>query len=286
MKRYLFFIAYLLGAVSMPSHAQVPKYVYAFDAEAIPVAYAFRDLSRSETVDSVCLRIFYEFTAPGVTPEQLRDRMVLDIGMHYADYYSYAERHVDSLCTAREGVAPNTVNPYSGREQILIDRTKDRAVCCNRTPFALSTVFVYEDAEVPEWELTHLRDTIAGYSCHAAETTFRGRRWRAWFSTEIPIGLGPWKLRGLPGLVLGAEDAEGTFRWRCVGMTRPRAAIRRYDWPRVRITRDKWRMMERNIFRNPCAYAASLNIMLRRYVDDRSEPVEAAEIPWQPLECE
>lgn len=286
MKRYLFFIAYLLGAVSLPSHAQSPKYVYAFDAEAIPVAYAFRDLSRSETVDSVCLRIFYEFTAPDVTPEQLRDRMVLDIGMHYADYYSHAERHVDSLCTAREGVAPNTVNPYSGREQILIDRTKDRAVCCNRTPFALSTVFVYEDAEVPEWELTHLRDTIAGYSCHAAETTFRGRRWRAWFSTEIPIELGPWKLHGLPGLILGAEDAEGTFRWRCVGMTRPRAAIRRYDWAQVRLTRTKWRKMERNIFRNPCAYAASLNIMLRRYVDDRSEPVEAAEIPWHPLELE
>ena len=47
--------------------------------------------------------------------------------------------------------------------------------------------------------------TVAGYECHLATTHFRGRDWRVWFTLDIPLSLGPWKLSGLPGLILAAE---------------------------------------------------------------------------------
>ena len=47
--------------------------------------------------------------------------------------------------------------------------------------------------------------TVAGYECHLATTHFRGRDWRVWFTLDIPLLLGPWKLSGLPGLILAAE---------------------------------------------------------------------------------
>ena len=53
---------------------------------------------------------------------------------------------------------------------------------------------------------------ICGYLCHQATAVFRGRNWIAWFC-DIPKSVGPWKLNGLPGLILEAqsEDKEHTF---------------------------------------------------------------------------
>ena len=44
-----------------------------------------------------------------------------------------------------------------------------------------------------------------------AETTFAGRKWYAWFTQEIPFQDGPYKFKGLPGLIIKVEDAKGDY---------------------------------------------------------------------------
>ena len=64
------------------------------------------------------------------------------------------------------------------------------------------------EEEIPTMEWTIGEDsvqTILGYECHKATTKFRGREWNVWFTEEIPVSLGPWKLNGLPGIILQAE---------------------------------------------------------------------------------
>lgn len=50
--------------------------------------------------------------------------------------------------------------------------------------------------------------TILGYDCVMAKSDYHGRTWKVWFAPEIPIQDGPWKLRGLPGLILNADGGD------------------------------------------------------------------------------
>ncbi|WP_312078452.1 GLPGLI family protein [Chryseobacterium sp.] len=60
-----------------------------------------------------------------------------------------------------------------------------------------------------DWKLGNEKQNILGFSCHNAIGEFRGRRYVVWFTYQIPVSLGPWKLDGLPGLILKVEDKDG-----------------------------------------------------------------------------
>lgn len=64
-----------------------------------------------------------------------------------------------------------------------------------------------------EWKISSESKKIGDYTVIKAETFFRGRDYIAWFAPAIPISAGPWKLFGLPGLILEAEDKEADYSW-------------------------------------------------------------------------
>jgi GLPGLI family protein len=58
------------------------------------------------------------------------------------------------------------------------------------------------------WNLQKETKKIGRFTCNKATTHFRGRDYTAWYTTEIPLPYGPWKLQGLPGLILEAYDTS------------------------------------------------------------------------------
>ncbi len=71
-----------------------------------------------------------------------------------------------------------------------------------------------------EWQLTEETDTFAGFPVTAAVGSYGGREWKAWFTEEIPVAFGPWKLTGLPGLILKAQDSEGLHEFKLISFTK------------------------------------------------------------------
>ncbi len=69
----------------------------------------------------------------------------------------------------------------------------------------------YEPTPDIAWTLTEDTMTVSGYLCQQATATFRGVEWRVWYTDEIPSSAGPWRLRGLPGLIVKAESGAHTF---------------------------------------------------------------------------
>jgi GLPGLI family protein len=77
-----------------------------------------------------------------------------------------------------------------------------------------------EILEKPVWKIGTETSELGGYSIQKATTRYGGRDWTVWFTPEIPVSEGPWKLRGLPGLILKAETADGEFTLTATSVSR------------------------------------------------------------------
>lgn len=77
---------------------------------------------------------------------------------------------------------------------------------------------VESETENINWKI--LKDTLNFSGIHAqkATTTYKGRNWIAWFAPELPFANGPWKLYGLPGLILEAYDDKNDVQFRFAGV--------------------------------------------------------------------
>jgi len=74
--------------------------------------------------------------------------------------------------------------------------------------------FLIDDYEAfQKWEISDEFKMLNNFKVYKATTHFRGRKWIAWFTLEIPFPFGPWKLCGLPGLVLEASDETHKFTY-------------------------------------------------------------------------
>lgn len=71
--------------------------------------------------------------------------------------------------------------------------------------------YSYEEDRSQEWKISPETMKIGEYKVQKAETDFGGRHWVAWFTTDVSFPDGPYKFRGLPGLIVKAEDTTGDY---------------------------------------------------------------------------
>jgi GLPGLI family protein len=74
-------------------------------------------------------------------------------------------------------------------------------------PFAVKDHFAIFD-----WTLKDTYKTILGYTCQKAVLIHRGRVYEAFFTTELPFSIGPWKFEGLPGVILEIYSIDAVFK--------------------------------------------------------------------------
>ncbi len=140
-------------------------------------------------------------------------------------FLKYGTYQLDSATNANHG-AIESWNEYSKRskkyDSVISDYGKILKDLNNNSLKVHNIIFgqsyLYEEP-IPEinWELTDGTKEILGYECHKATARWRGRDWTAWYS-DIPFSDGPYKFTGLPGLILGLEDASGEHKFQAIGI--------------------------------------------------------------------
>lgn len=148
--------------------------------------------------------------------------MVLRIGQHVSTFFSYRYQYMDSLCV----YAPDLYFQIPA-EQRNINASREKEIVFKNWPVNKVTVYNHfglshhtysEDLEKPEWEICDSTEVILGFICQMATAKYRGRKWYAFFTPEIPISDGPWKLCGLPGLILKAFDEKQDYIFAATSM--------------------------------------------------------------------
>ena len=153
------------------------------------------------------------------------DEAILDIGSKVSHFYSrnsVAREQIKDSVLAAGGSYSDVMNAL-GRSVYPQTRMKYQVWKNLPSPGMLTFTdellkkFRYtESLETPQWTLAGKDSIIADYPCQQAETFYRGRHWTVWFAPDIPVSDGPWKLHGLPGLILQAEDSEHWFSFACI----------------------------------------------------------------------
>lgn len=137
-----------------------------------------------------------------------------------------------------------------------------------------------EDMPEFEWELTDSVANVLGYECRVAVCNFRGREWTALYCEDIPIMNGPWKLHGLPGLILKASDGNGEYVFECIGIksnaSRP---ITIYKVPYNNTSRIKYYDSKYQFDINPFGFYEAITGETVNVVDQSGNPVTGSNEP-------
>lgn len=179
--------------------------------------------------DTAYIRVCYKETL-NFSQTTKYDNFELLIGEKFSKFYSLenerSQKEIDSVNNATKGnptfifnyLAKSKNTNTIGQTYQVFKHFPTDSVLTYTTTYLLGPEFVYkyEEPIAFKWSLCEKTDTIiAGYRCYKATTNHRGRNWIAWYAPEITVDDGPWKLCGLPGLILQAQTSDGVFCFAC-----------------------------------------------------------------------
>lgn len=175
----------------------------------------------AQTIDKVRYRITYatKFTNDTTRLDSVGnyvysdDDMRLDIGDSVSEFYSGRKAIFDKWM--KEKVERHDVDftnpPTHPSMTWIVYRNYPTGETSFLDEAMMNSYRISEKTKTPEWTIGTDTCTLLNYLCTKAETNFKGRHWTVWFADDIPLDYGPWKLIGLPGLILKAEDAQKQY---------------------------------------------------------------------------
>ncbi|PIF46174.1 GLPGLI family protein [Chryseobacterium sp. 52] len=121
-----------------------------------------------------------------------------------------------------------------------------------------SDEYMVEDSRTQNWKILSEKEKTGNFMTQKATCDFAGRKWTAWFTTDLPIPDGPYKFHGLPGLIVKIEDASHTHSFELKGIKKLPDT---YDWkstkdkerynPLISINETKYKKVYKDFLKDP-----------------------------------
>jgi GLPGLI family protein len=195
------------------------------------MAYCQSEVDNHEAIDVAKLRCTYKFSYQRDSTDTSNIRsedMVLMIGKTCSKFKSHKFIITDSLFAdfERREIPPEIIMPQLSsfpKPKIFQQIFKnDPRGSLSVFEWLFKDKFIYnEPMGIFKWKILPSTAKVSEYHCQKATTTFRGRNYEAWFTTEIPISDGPYKFNGLPGLIVKIADTKKHYVFELISATKP-----------------------------------------------------------------
>ncbi len=198
----------LLFHVSFPTHGQQP--------------------------DQVLARVRYTYIHEGDTLKNgkvRQENMLLFIGRHASIFTSY-DRLIHEIAEDQKALGKAIQSAGSAMPKVIqIDQSASEWLTTakhlhftkEQKAFAIETIlgqsYLLEETlkKIP-WKISKDTATFSGLLCQKAIAEFDGKNWVAWFAPSFSFPHGPWKLQGLPGLIIEAFTEDDQIRYQFAGI--------------------------------------------------------------------
>lgn len=188
--------------------------------------------SQQKSISELEVQYDYSFVRDTTDLDQshrLKELMLLDFNSNASIFYSQqyvAAREVFKKAAAMAQTSANVViktadlPKYKVGYSVYRDGSKIYFTSnINRDFFTFENTYL-------DWNTNYKEiKTILGYKCSKATTKFGKRIYTAWYTKAIPISEGPYRFKGLTGLVLEVSDENRFHSFTAIGIVKKEVEI-------------------------------------------------------------
>lgn len=189
--------------------------------------------------------------------------MVLYIGNNACSYQSSKKTNRD---TTQLGQAQSAAGSVSINAQNEGSKTVYFFYPLEQKCFQKETMYMYNylfqiDYPRIQWKISNDTMSISGLRCQKAIGSWKGRIYTVWFCPDLPLSYGPWKLNGLPGLILEAFDAKKEIKFEFLGFQTNKNRNKTIQFPKdnlVKVNQREFARLHQLFMDDPKAYLESI----------------------------
>lgn len=191
--------------------------------------------------------------------KDIKMNMVLDIDKDFVKFYDHEFITADSISKR------NNINRFYNTQ---VDQLVIRKVNSFDNKAFHDNMFDYYSVNSHDeikWKIEKDTKKSGEYSLQKAVANFGGRSWTAWFCPAIPFQEGPYKFRGLPGLIFEITDKDTAFSYTLIKSKKlddnyntSNFLETHYGTKPLDVTWDQYKKIKLNYYNDPLANAREM----------------------------
>jgi GLPGLI family protein len=177
------------------------------------------------------LMVHYKFSHIKDTTDRgnpFTENMVLFIGKSAGSYWSYdvitADEQFKKAWAVAAANSPDgnvRINRNGGGTRTQYYQYPNEKKLYTKENAMGNEYLVESPIPVIDWRISSDTARFGGLLCQKATGHFKGRDYTAWFCSDLPVHTGPWKLNGLPGVIVDARDTKNEVVFEFNGVQKP-----------------------------------------------------------------